>query len=60
LSDIAVAVGDEVERGTVLGKVSLSGRTSGPHVHIGIWVPGGFVEPVVFARLKLGPPRKEP
>jgi murein DD-endopeptidase MepM/ murein hydrolase activator NlpD len=56
LSDIAVAVGDEVERGAVLGKVSLTGRTTGPHIHIGIWVPGGFVDPAVFVRLKLGSP----
>jgi murein DD-endopeptidase MepM/ murein hydrolase activator NlpD len=60
LSDISVAVGDQVERGAVLGKVSLTGRTTGPHIHVGIWVPGGFVDPAVFARLKLGAARKEP
>ncbi len=54
MSDFAVKVGDDVERGAVLGKVSLTGRTTGPHIHVGIWVPGGFVDPLVFARLKLG------
>jgi murein DD-endopeptidase MepM/ murein hydrolase activator NlpD len=56
VSDIGVAAGDEVERGAVLGKVSLTGRTTGPHIHVGIWVAGGFVDPAVFARLKLGSP----
>jgi len=57
LSDIAVKKGDEVELGAVLGKVGLSGRTTGPHIHMGIWVPGGFVDPAVFLRLKIGKPK---
>ena len=60
MSEIGVAVGDEVERGAVLGKVALVGRTTGPHIHVGIWVAGGFVDPAVFARLKLGSPLKSP
>ena len=56
MSEIGVAVGDEVERGAVLGKVALVGRTTGPHIHVGIWVAGGFVDPAVFARLKLASP----
>jgi murein DD-endopeptidase MepM/ murein hydrolase activator NlpD len=58
LSDIAVAAGDDIERGAVLGKVGLTGRTTGPHTHLGIWVPGGFIDPAVFLRLNLGPPQE--
>ena len=57
LSDIVVAAGDDVDRGSLLGKVGLTGRTTGPHTHLGIWVPGGFVDPAVFLRLKLGQPQ---
>jgi murein DD-endopeptidase MepM/ murein hydrolase activator NlpD len=56
LDDIKVAFGDVVKRGTVLGKVGLSGRTTGPHIHVGIRVAGGFVDPAVFLKLPIGPP----
>jgi murein DD-endopeptidase MepM/ murein hydrolase activator NlpD len=56
LDDIKVAVGDVIKRGTVVGKVGLTGRTTGPHIHVGIWVPGGFVDPEVFLRLRIGVP----
>jgi murein DD-endopeptidase MepM/ murein hydrolase activator NlpD len=56
LSDIAVAVGDEVKPGQALGKVGLTGRTTGPHIHLGIWVPGGFVDPATFLRLGIAAP----
>jgi murein DD-endopeptidase MepM/ murein hydrolase activator NlpD len=56
LDDIKVAVGDAIKRGTVVGKVGLTGRTTGPHIHIGVWVPGGFIDPEVFLRLRIGVP----
>jgi murein DD-endopeptidase MepM/ murein hydrolase activator NlpD len=55
LSDITVGLGDEIQRGTVVGKVGLTGRTTGPHLHLGVRVPGGYVDPAVFLALKLGP-----
>lgn len=55
LGDIAVAAGDEVDTGKVVGRAGETGRTTGPHLHVGIWVPGGFVDPVRFARLPLAP-----
>jgi len=58
MTDIAVAAGDEIERGGLLGKVGPTGRTTGPHIHLGIWVPGGFADPAVFLRLKLGMPQE--
>jgi murein DD-endopeptidase MepM/ murein hydrolase activator NlpD len=60
LKDTKVAVGDEVAAGAVLGKVSLTGRTTGPHIHLGTWVGGGFVDPAVFLRLKVRPARALP
>lgn len=56
LDDIKVAVGDTIKRGATLGKVGMTGRTTGPHIHVGIWVPGGFIDPDAFFRLRIGPP----
>ncbi len=47
VSDFAVKTGEMVEPGQVLGKVGLTGRTTGPHIHVGIWARGGFVDPAV-------------
>ena len=58
LADIPVKVGDDVDRGAVIGKVSLTGRTTGPHIHLGVWVPGGFVDPAVFVKLPIATPRE--
>jgi len=56
VSDFAVKAGEMVEAGQVLGKVGVTGRTTGPHIHVGIWARGGFVDPAVFFRLPLGAP----
>ena len=56
VSDFAVKSGEMVEAGQVLGKVGLTGRTTGPHIHVGIWARGGFVDPAVFFRLPLAAP----
>jgi murein DD-endopeptidase MepM/ murein hydrolase activator NlpD len=56
LDDIKVAVGDTIKRGALIGKVGLTGRTTGPHLHVGIWVPGGFIDSEVFLRLRIGVP----
>ncbi|HSS00433.1 MAG TPA: M23 family metallopeptidase, partial [Kofleriaceae bacterium] len=60
LDDIKVAVGDTIKRGTIVGKVGLTGRTTGPHLHVGIWVPGGFIDSEVFLRLRIGVPVEHP
>jgi murein DD-endopeptidase MepM/ murein hydrolase activator NlpD len=52
LDRIAVAEGQELRPGALLGRVSLTGRTTGPHIHLGIWVPGGWVDPAAFFRLR--------
>ncbi len=56
VSDFAVKAGEMVEPGQVLGKVGLTGRTTGPHIHVGIWARGGFVNPAVFFRLPISAP----
>lgn len=56
VSDFAVKAGEVVEPGQVLGKVGLTGRTTGPHIHVGLWVRGGFVDPAVFFRLPIAAP----
>lgn len=60
VSDFAVKAGDIVEPGQLLGKVGLTGRTTGPHIHVGIWARGGFVDPAAFFRLPLAAPLAPP
>lgn len=55
LSKSTVAEGDKVERGAQIGLVGATGRTTGPHLHVSVRVPGGFVDPGAFLRLKLTP-----
>lgn len=55
LNKASVAEGDVVERGAVIGRSGETGRTTGPHLHVAVHVPGGFVDPVRFFRLKLAP-----
>ncbi|MEE2879545.1 MAG: M23/M56 family metallopeptidase [Pseudomonadota bacterium] len=39
LSKRLVEKGDEVEGGSVIGKVGMSGRATGPHLHLEYWKP---------------------
>jgi len=55
LSKTSVAEGDKVERGAEIGLAGATGRTTGPHLHLSVRVPGGFVDPATFLRLKLMP-----
>lgn len=48
LSKVQVAVGQRVERGTVIGRTGNTGRSSGPHLHYEILVRGEPVNPRVF------------
>ena len=53
LSASAVAEGDRVKRGQVIGRAGQTGRTTGPHIHLGIAVHGGFVDPAAFFKLPI-------
>jgi len=55
LSANDVAEGDVVQAGEVIGRAGHTGRATGPHLHLGVHVPGGFVDPVTFARLPVSP-----
>ena len=55
LSQPSVAEGDTVAQGDVIGLAGHTGRTTGPHLHLSIHVPGGMVDPAAFFKLKLAP-----
>lgn len=46
LSEIAVEEGQEVSKGDTVAKVGETGRTTGPHLHLGFSWKGAWVDPV--------------
>ena len=56
LSSTDVAEGDVVDRGAVIGRAGHTGRATGPHLHISVRTPGGFVDPAGFFALPIGMP----
>lgn len=46
---LAVRVGDRVRQGQVLGRVGMSGRATGPHLHWGLVWRGRRLDPLLFA-----------
>ncbi len=51
LDAAAVGPGDRVQAGEVVGRSGASGIASLTHVHWGVWLHGGPVDPALFARL---------
>ena len=45
MSKLAVAPGTHVERGQLIGYVGSTGRSSGPHLHYGVYFQGKTVDP---------------
>jgi hypothetical protein len=45
LKEFSVFEGQEISRGSRLGSVGATGRATGPHLHFGVRVPGGRVDP---------------
>ena len=45
LKEFSVAEGQEIFRGDRIGSVGSTGRATGPHLHFGVRVPGGRVDP---------------
>ena len=46
LAGFAIAPGDQVERGRIVGYVGTSGRTTGPHLHYELLVNGQLMNPL--------------
>ncbi|CAG9465279.1 unnamed protein product [Pedinophyceae sp. YPF-701] len=49
LSDVEVRVGQRVHSGDAVGRVGSTGRSSGPHVHWGVYCNGRAVNPLCWA-----------
>ena len=53
LAAFAVAPGQKVRRGDVIGYVGLSGRSTGPHLHYEVRINNTAVNPYKYLRLTL-------
>ena len=51
LSSLSVEAGEEVARGTLVGRVGSTGRSTGPHLHFEVLVAGRAVDPAQAAHL---------
>jgi murein DD-endopeptidase MepM/ murein hydrolase activator NlpD len=60
LSGLAVAEGDEVAAGEILGLVGATGRATGPHLHFGLRWRGARVDPADLLRAPEGLPALGP
>jgi murein DD-endopeptidase MepM/ murein hydrolase activator NlpD len=57
LSRATVREGDAVKRSQEIGRAGHTGRTTGPHVHLSVHVPGGMADPGAFMKLRIAPPK---
>jgi len=53
MESLAVAAGDAVEKGALLGKVGATGRVTGPHLHWGLTINQARVNPMQILALPL-------
>jgi murein DD-endopeptidase MepM/ murein hydrolase activator NlpD len=56
LSEFDVRHGDRVRHGQPIGKVGMTGRVTGPHLHFGVKVGDLYVDPESVYRLAFSLP----
>lgn len=54
LSEVHVKEGEQVERLHTIGKVGMTGRVTGPHLHLGLKVRGARLNPMGLEKLPFG------
>ncbi len=50
MSRVTVSVGEQVEKGTIIGKAGSTGRSTGPHLHYEVRRNGDAVNPAKFLK----------
>ncbi len=55
LDAVSVSEGDRVETGQELGRVGSTGRSTGPHLHWGVYLSGRKADPLSLVRATAGP-----
>lgn len=55
MNEINVNVGDQVDRGELIGTVGDTGRVTGPHLHWSIGLNGTWIDPSLFLPIELRP-----
>ncbi|MGL4209131.1 MAG: M23 family metallopeptidase [Candidatus Adiutrix sp.] len=51
LAELNVSAGEKVRAGDILGLSGRTGRVTGPHLHYGLYLNGGRIDPINFHKL---------